>query len=306
MKSKEIKIALMAIVAIVLLFIGLNMLKGVNVFKSTNTFYVKFADVAGLTESSPVYANGYNVGIVSRIDYTYDRTDQVIVVVDLNKSMNVPQGTRAELESELMGGVKMSLVLGQNPTALLTPGDTISGGIHEGAMVKLEKMLPTFEQMLPKLDTIMANLQRLTGDSALLRTLHNTAAITADLRQTTHTLNGMMANDVPQMVDNLKRTSAHVEQITADVAKSDIAGTMQSVNHTMASMQTVSANLVQTTSFLDTQMRSRDNSLGLFLNDAGFYNHLTSTMSHADSLMIDLKAHPKRYVHFSIFGKKDK
>ena len=160
--------------------------------------------------------------------------------------------------------------------------------------------------MLPKLDTIMANLQRLTGDSALLRTLHNTAAITADLRQTTHTLNGMMANDVPQMVDNLKRTSAHVEQITADVAKSDIAGTMQSVNHTMASMQTVSANLVQTTSFLDTQMRSRDNSLGLFLNDAGFYNHLTSTMSHADSLMIDLKAHPKRYVHFSIFGKKDK
>ena len=84
MKSKEIKIALMAIVAIVLLFIGLNMLKGVNVFKSTNTFYVKFADVAGLTESSPVYANGYNVGIVSRIDYTYDRTDDVIVVVDMN------------------------------------------------------------------------------------------------------------------------------------------------------------------------------------------------------------------------------
>ena len=118
MKSKEIKIALMAIVAIVLLFIGLNMLKGVNVFKSTNTFYVKFADVAGLTESSPVYANGYNVGIVSRIDYTYDRTDQVIVVVDLNKSMNVPQGTRAELESELMGGVKMSLVLGQDPQLL--------------------------------------------------------------------------------------------------------------------------------------------------------------------------------------------
>ena len=74
----------------------------------------------------------------------------------------------------------------------------------------------------------------------------------------------------------------------------------------MAGMQTVSANLVQTTSFLDTQMRSRDNSLGLFLNDSGFYNHLTSTMSHADSLMIDLKAHPKRYVHFSIFGKKDK
>ena len=71
-------------------------------------------------------------------------------------------------------------------------------------------------------------------------------------------------------------------------------------------MQTVSANLVQTTSPLDTQMRSRDNSLGLFLNDAGFYNHLTSTMSHADSLMIDLKANPKRYVHFSIFGKKDK
>ena len=88
--SKEVKIALTAIVAIVLLFVGLNFLKGVNVFKSTNTYYVKLADAAGLSVSTPVYANGYPVGIVRTIDYDYNRGEGVVVGIELDKEMSVP------------------------------------------------------------------------------------------------------------------------------------------------------------------------------------------------------------------------
>ena len=108
--KKETKIALTAVVALVLLFVGINFLKGINVFKATNTYYVKFKDVAGLTVSTPVYANGYPVGIVRTIDYDYSRGEHVVVGIELDNEMRVPQQTTAELEAELMGGVKMTLI----------------------------------------------------------------------------------------------------------------------------------------------------------------------------------------------------
>lgn len=304
--TKEVKIALMAIVAIVLLFIVINFLKGINLFTSSNTYYVKFKDINGLVVSNPVYANGYSVGIVRSIDYDYDRTDNVVVCVELDKAMSVPAGTRAELESELMGGVKMSLVLGPNPTVNLSPGDTISGGMHVGAINKLEAMIPVFESILPKLDSIMSNLNRLTADPALAQTLQNTAELTANLKETSASLNNIMKDDVPQLVNKLDHIGGNVEKLTDDLARVDVDGTMQQVNATLEGVENVTNNLTTTTDLLNTKLNSCDNTLGLFLNDRALYDNLNSTMSHADSLMIDLKARPKRYVHFSIFGKKDK
>ena len=164
--TKEVKIALTAIVAIILLFIGLNFLKGINVFQSTQTYYVKFKDINGLVVSNSVFANGYPVGIVRTIDYDYERGEHVVVGIEVDDDMRIPNGTRAELEAELMGGVRMSLVLGPNPTDNLAPGDTIGGAFKQGLMTKAEDLLPAIEKMLPKLDSIMDNLNRLTGDPA--------------------------------------------------------------------------------------------------------------------------------------------
>ena len=304
--KKEMKIALTAVVALVLLFIGLNFLKGVNVFKSSNTFYVKFKDVAGLSVSNAVYANGYPVGIVRTIDYDYQRGEYVIVGVELNKDMRVPEQTHAELEAELMGSVKMSLVLGPNPTRNLEAGDTIQGCMHEGAMDKVSAMVPQIEKMLPKLDSIMDNLNRLTGDPALAQTLHNTKDITDNLKQTSIRLNAMMQNDVPQLMTKLQRTSANAEKITNNLAALDVQSTLNNVNATLESAQRLSNQLGDMSNSLNQKLNSKDNSLGLLLNDRGVYENLNSTLRNADSLMIDLKAHPKRYVHFSVFGKKDK
>lgn len=304
--KKEVKISLAAIAAIILLFIGINFLKGINVFQSSHTYYVKFADIGGLSVSNPVFANGYPVGIVRTIDYDYQQGRHVVVGIELDKEMRVPEGTRAELETELMGGVKMLLALGPNPLKHVAPGDTIQGGMKIGAMDKVGAMIPVIEKMLPKLDSILTNVNRLTGDGALEQTLHNTAALTAELHETSVRLNGMMKNDLPQTLSNLKAASANANVFAAKLAALDLASTLQSVDETLARARKMSDNLNDITDNLDTKLKSKDNTLGLFLNDRGVYDNLNSTLQHADSLMIDLKAHPKRYVHFSIFGKKDK
>lgn len=304
--KKEVKIALTAVVALVLLFIGLNFLKGINVFQSTNTYYVKFKDVAGLAVSNPVYANGYPVGIVRTVSYDYNRGEHVVVGIELDDEMRVPKGTTAELETELMGGVKMILLLGPNPTQHIEQGDTLTGAMHVGMMDKVQTMVPALEQMLPKLDSIMTNLNRLTADPALAQTLNNTAALTAELTETAKSLNVMMKGDVPRMLGSLKVTAKNAEKLSATLSSLDLNGTLNSVNATVESAQRLSNQLNDVTGNLDRKLKGTDNTLGLFLNDRGVYDNLNSTLRNADSLMIDLKKHPKRYVHFSVFGRKDK
>ena len=304
--KKETKIALTAIVALILLFIGLNFLKGVNVFQSTNTYYVKFKDVAGLAVSNPVYANGYAVGIVRSIDFDYDKGESVLVTVELDDEMRVPEQTRAELEAELMGGVKMSLILGPNPARHVAVGDTLYGGMHQGVMDKMGKLVPVVESLLPKLDSVMSNLNRLTGDPALAQVLKNTAAITDDLKESSAQLNQMMKNDIPQTVASLKQTSANAEKLTNQLAQIDLVAMTNSLNETLVNANAFSQKLSEMTTDLNQKMRGTDNTLGLFLNDRGVYDNLNSTLYNANELMKDLKEHPKRYVHFSVFGRKDK
>lgn len=107
--TKEVKIALTAIVAAILVFIGINFLKGINVFQSSNTYYVKFKTINGLAVSNAVYANGYPIGIVRDIEYDYNSRENVVVRIELEDEMRVPKGTQAELETELMGTVGLRL-----------------------------------------------------------------------------------------------------------------------------------------------------------------------------------------------------
>lgn len=304
--TKEVKIALAAIATVVLLFVGINFLKGVNVFAPTNSFYVKFNDINGLAVSNPVYANGYSVGTVRSIDYNFKRGGNIVVCIELNDEMRVPRGTRAELAPELMGGVTMSLVLGPNPADVLETGDTITGGIHKGALGEIESMVPAITEMLPKLDSILTSLNRLTADPALAQTLHNAADITANLKTSSAQLNELMSKDIPQITAHLNAIGKNTETLTRNLAAIDVEGTMGRVNATLGSVQTFSDRLGNMAESLDAKMNSRDNSLGLLLNDRALYDNLNSTVMSGDSLLLDLRQRPKRYVHFSIFGRKDK
>ena len=304
--NREVKIALTAIVAIVLVYLLINFMKGINVFKSSNTYYVRFDNIAGLAVSNAVYANGYPVGIVRGIQYDYGNHERVVVAIELDKEMHMPRGTKAELVTSLMGGVTMSLMLGPNPTDNLAQGDTISGGLHEGAVEKVEALMPTIMDMLPKLDSIVTNVARLSADPALAQTLRNTAEITNNLRRTSAKLDAMVGRDLPQMMQNLNKTSRNVERLSNNLAAINLQETMNEVNASLAEVKQFSANINALTNDLNSKLNSRDNTFGLLLNDRKLYDNLNRTVSSADSLLINVKAHPKRYVHFSIFGKKDK
>ena len=304
--TREVKIALTTIVAIVLVYLLINFMKGINVFKSSNTYYVRFDNIAGLAVSNAVYANGYPVGIVRGIQYDYGNHERVVVAIELDKEMHMPRGTKAELVTSLMGGVTMSLILGPNPTDNLTQGDTISGGLHEGAVEKVEALMPTIMDMLPKLDSIVTNMARLSADPALAQTLRNTAEITNNLRRTSAKLDAMVGRDLPQMMQNLNKTSRNVERLSNNLAAINLQETMNEVNASLAEVKQFSANINAMTNDLNAKLNSRENTFGLLLNDRKLYDNLNHTVSSADSLLINVKAHPKRYVHFSIFGKKDK
>ena len=296
--SKEIRIALVAVVGIMVLYFGLQFLKGMTLFSTDNRYYVKFQDVSGLSVASPIFANGYRVGVVESIDFDYGNTSEIVAAIGIDKQMQVPMGSRAEISTDLMGNVKVELVLGSVADGMVAPGDTITGAQHVGAMGKAADMIPTVQQMLPKLDSILASVNALLADPAIASSLHNVDQITANLSRTSQDLSQLSAQlnrQMPQMLKNADGVLANTNQLTKNLNDLDIAATMNSVNTTLRNVEQMSAKL-----------NSNEGTLGLLMRDPGLYNNLNSTMMHADSLMIDLKSHPKRYVHFSVFGKKDK
>lgn len=295
----EVRVAIAAVIAIILLFFGIKFLKGIDVFKSTHTYYVVFSDITGLSKSNPVYANGYAVGNVKDIDYDYSSPGKVIVEVELSKAMQIPKGTSAELVSSMLGSVSMNLVFSPNPLEHLNAGDTIYGKVHEGALKKVEAMIPVFEKMMPKLDSILTSLNTLLADPSLAATLHNVNDISANLKQTTTQINSILYNDIPRLSKRMDKIGENTEILTRNLSQLDIASTVESVNKTIDNVNSLANTM-------NAKINGKDNSMGLLLNDRGVYDKLYDTMNSANSLLIDLKEHPKRYVHFSVFGKKDK
>ena len=296
--TKEVKIALVAIAGVVVLFFGMNFLKGLNIFSSEDNYYVQFSDITGLSSSSPVYADGFKVGVVKDIIYDYTHTEGSKVLIGVDKQLRIPQGSSAEIVSDMLGNVKVNLLLANNPREKVAPGGLIKGMINDRAMGKLQDMVPAVEKMLPKLDSIMTSLNAILADPAIRQSLHNVQAITDNLTTSTAQLNTLMAGlnkNVPGMMAKANNVLDNTETLTANLAAVDVASTMRQVDQTIANVQQLTAKL-----------NSKEGSLGLLMNDTQLYDNLNSTMRNADSLVIDLRQHPKRYVHFSVFGRKDK
>jgi len=296
--TKEVRIAIVAIVGIVVLFYGLEFLKGLTVFSTDDSYYIEFDDVSGLSASSPVYANGYRVGVVKEIKYDYSHQKKIIAVMGLDNKMSLPKGTRAEIDSDLLGNIKINLVLGDNPIDLLAEGDTISGGAVQGVMAKVGAMMPALETMMPKLDSILTSLNTLLADPALANTLHHVEGMPVNPSATSRelkTLSASLNREMPAMMQKTSGVLDNTQQLTANLAAIDVAAMTASVNQTLANVNEMTRKL-----------NSNEGSLGLLMRDATLYNRLSQTVADADSLMVDLKAHPKRYVHFSVFGRKDK
>ncbi|MBR7087182.1 MAG: MCE family protein [Prevotella sp.] len=293
--KKEIKIALVAIAGIVILFFGMNFLKGMSMFTEKNTYFATFDDISGLSASAPIFANGYQVGIVKDIQFDYTGEKGIVVLFSLNDKMRLPAGTTATIASDFMGNVKMNLVMNaiDAPKSFLNQGDTIRGAVSDGLMSRAAAIIPQVEQMLPKIDSILMNLNALSGDPALARSLHNVEAITADLTTSTRQLNTLMNSlnqQVPALTAKADGVLDNAQQLTKNLAELDVNATMQRVDQTIANVQAITQ-----------QLNNPDGTVGLLMRDPTLYNRLNETMKSAEQLLNDIREHPKRYINVSVF-----
>ena len=303
--TKEVKIALVAIVGLVLLFFGMNFLKGVNLFSTDNIYYVTFKNISGLSGSSPIMANGFKVGTVKSIHYDFNKKDEIIAEVGIDKHLKLPKGTEAEISSDLLGNVQLDLVFGQDNGDYLKEKETISGRVNSGAMGQLKEIVPDVKAMLPKLDSILMSVNNLLADPALGETLHNAEFVTRRLTTTTDEINKLLTGLNSSVPGMLKKTDGLIGQANATLTNTtEMTDKLKQldIETTLAELTATVSNLKQLTA----KLNDDKGSLAKLLNDDAMYNNLNATLAHADSLLVNLREHPKRYVHFSVFGKKDK
>lgn len=290
----EVKIGLTGVIALVALFLGINFLKGINLFSSSEVYYISFSNTKGLTKSSAVYADGYKVGIVSDIRYDYHQPGEVIVEISTDKGLRIPKGSSAQLDEALLGGCTLNMLLATNLREAYQPGDTIKGNDVSGLMEKVGGMVPQLEQVVAKVDTLVATLNTLLSNPNLPLILQNAELVTENLNSSSKQLNTLLRNEIPQMTGTFTQAGENISVLTDKMNQLDLQATLAGVNQAISSIHTMME-----------QIQNPNGTLGKLMNDPSVYDNLNHTVQSADSLVTDLKMHPKRYVHFSVFGKKE-
>ncbi|MFZ4455631.1 MAG: MlaD family protein [Bacteroidales bacterium] len=292
--TKEVKIALVSIFSLFLLYYGINYLKGVNLLKPANYYYLVLHNISGLTVSSPVYVDGFKAGLVRSFEYEYEHPGNIIVEISMDKKMKIAEGSTALYKGDLLGTAAIELHLNLEGTQFHQPGDTLPTTQTRNLMNTFEyELMPKLTQVMSRLDTVLTGLQKVVANPALNQSIENIAFTTNELNKSSQNLSKIMNSDVPVIVTNLKQVSGDFSTVSSNLKKVDYAAVMSSADSTLSNLKS-----------LTRQLNQPDNTMGLLLRDRVLYDSLSASASSANRLLIDLKAHPKRYVHFSIFGKK--
>jgi phospholipid/cholesterol/gamma-HCH transport system substrate-binding protein len=292
-----------------MLILGYSFLRGNDVFASSNKFYAVYKSVDGLSLSKPVLVNGFQIGRVSKMKLRQDGS--TVVELKIDHQYRVPSNTLAKLVSTSLLGEKAIVFDYGNSNTFAEDNDTLKADIQGGLAESLQPIQMKAENLIAKLDSVLGginkilnpNFQKNIDRSFLsiansLQTLEGTTKkIDGIVGSQTGHIDAIMAN-AETVSANLKNSSANITDVTSsfkkvsnDIAASNIKQTLDNANKMMADLQaTVS------------KINNNKGSLGLLLNDDKLYNNLTDVTKSMDSLFVDLKAHPKRYVHFSIFG----
>lgn len=298
MKKREFVIGISVIIALVILFFGINYLKGINIFKGANYYYVSYTNVAGLTQSAPVTINGYKVGLVREVNYEFDNPGHISVELSLDRQLRLPSDTRAVLVTDILGTTTINLIPGTSNTQAEV-GAHLTAGKDLGMMDQVSsELMPTLISIAPHVDSLVCALTAIAANPALTSSVERLDVIMANLEATTKRLNESMAG-VPRLVstanstlNNVQEISLYLKNVSSSLAVlSDDIRTMP-LDSMVRHLNTISANLDQATA----QLNSTESSLGLLLNDPGLYNNLNSSAAHLDSILIDVKERPRHYI----------
>lgn len=311
--TNETKVGVLAAVAIAILIIGYSFLKGNDVFSSENDFYATYDRVDGLAVSKPVLVNGYQIGRVS--DLTLQPDGRILAQFKVKPEYAIPKNTIARLEStDLLGGKAIIFELGTG-SDFAKDGDTLNSNIQKDLIEQVEPIQKKAEQIIARMDSVLSSVNKTLSpefQQNFERSFASIARTLETLEGTTRTVDGLVTNqstkisgimsNLESITGNFKNNNAKItnimtnfEKVSDEVAKANFAQTINEANKAVADLQVI-VNKINT----------GQGTLGQLINDQKMYNNLNNAAANLDKLMIDLKANPKRYVSFSVFGgKKD-
>jgi ABC-type transport system involved in resistance to organic solvents, periplasmic component len=315
--SNETKVGALTAVAITLLILGFNFLKGESLFKSGDFLYAKFVDAKGLQKSNPVYVNGVQIGSIYAIESDENLKD-ILITIKLSKPYKIPVNSQALVKENPLGTNSIQINLGDSK-AFFKSNDTISTINTESLLGSITNQLsPLGDQLkntLSSLNKVLTNIDSIFNPEAknnLQQVIANVAQITVSLHESTLSLQAMLdkengsvtqsLNNVNTFTKNLAKNNSTIDSIltnvqvtTKNLSKADFENTLNEFKKAATELNTTI-----------TKINSSQGSLGALVNDRALYNNLTNTVRSANILMDDLRAHPKRYVNVSVFGRKDK
>lgn len=294
--SKEFIIGISVIAAIVVLFFGIDYLKGINLFSPANFYYASYDNVAGLEVSAPITINGYKVGQVREIQFDYQKPGKIKVLMALNKDLKIPVDSKVKMESTLMSGAFMNITLGSSKNFIAVGGD-IEAIESSDLMSSLSNdIMPAVNSILPRVDSLLYNLNRLAGDPALLASIQRLDGITGDVLAATGSLRGVLGKDVPLVMRDVKSISRGLDTVQANLGALSWQLKTLPLNATVDNVNELTANL----SAFSKQLNDPNSTLGKLMNDPELYNRLGRVAADVDSLIVDIKKNPKRYISIKL------
>ena len=276
--SRELKVGVLAILCGVILYFGLNFLKGINIFSSTSSYVGQYEKISGLTEQAPVYLKGYQVGLVERIQYDFTQSPAFTVAVSVNKDIMLPEGTQMALVADgLLGGMAVELILPtqQTGTTIYEKGDTLPSIIVPGLFDNLEQgVLAKLDSVLSETTTLVAGLNDEMSNGNLRKALQNVERITQDLQVSGSDLRKLTHNQLPAIVAKVDTTMTGFAAVASDVRDANIVSLVDSIN-------TVISGVNQA-------INSQDGTLGLLLNDKELYENLNVALQDLDNVVLNI------------------
>ena len=309
--SNEVKVGASALLTLVIFIWLFSFLKGKDFLKSTALYYAVYDKVGGLAESSPVEINGYKVGVVRSLDFIDATSGRLLVEFSVNKNFKLPKNTVAEIVPvSLLGGMKVQFVYGKGP-GTYSEGDTIPGKLAESLMDKIDtEILPLKEKLsnlIVVIDSVLSSVDEIMNPEfkkdfrGTLSHLNKTTAsldksIGSKGKELAATLDNInkFTNMLSDNSGKLNKTFSNIETITDTLAAANI----------YASVNNLKTSLEKVASLMDNLNKGKG-SAGKFLTNDTLYTNLSGSVESLNMLLKDMKANPKRYVHFSVFGRKN-
>ena len=281
-----------------------NYLKGINLFEKTRTFKVVYTKVDGLSPSNPVTLNGYKIGKVQRINFNSNDTKELIVDIVIENDVKFSKTSKAELyETGLIGGKAIAIIPDYDNNAVAESGDYLIGSVKPGLTDLVNQIMPQIqlqlEAVMKKAGVVLSNINTLFDEEtkeSLKSSIDEFASLTNSLSETSGNINDFIKDNSPNLtttIDNLNATSLKMKDMSNSMSEVDLNLILTNLDSTISNLNNITNKLNQ-----------GEGTLGKLIYDDGLFKNLDNATKNLEELIEDIKLNPKRYVHFSIFGKK--